>query len=414
LFANFFLILTALYQLKPASRSMVIEAMGAQRLPYVWIVTAVTMIVFVSWYHRLVARYPRINIVMGSCLTICGLLVLFRGLLTLPGPTAALGFYVFVDIMGVVLVEQFWSLTNALYTTGEGKSWYGFVGAGGLFGGVAGGGLSALLVRHTPLETPDLLLTAAITILIVLLLTRTMGRFGIYRETAPGTQPIPVGQGGLRRLGRSRYLLLMAGVLLLVQLVSPLIEYQFLNTVEASFPDQETRTAYLSLFFSVMGLIAIAVNLGITPVVHQVFGTIPGLLVQPVMITLCSCFFLLDPSLIMGAAAKISDRALSHSINRASKELLYVPIPPVLIYQAKAWLDMLGYRLFKVSGSLIILTVTQWLPVAMDLSQLSWIAITICGLWIFLVTVLGQEYRMVCKNQGGFLTSPPEFPFHNF
>lgn len=400
LFANFFLILTALYQLKPASRSMVIEAMGAQRLPYVWIVTAVAMILFVSWYHRLVARYTRINIVMGTCLVISGLLVLFRSLLILPGPTAAIGFYVFVDIMGVVLVEQFWSLTNAIYTTGEGKSWYGFVGAGGLVGGVVGGGLSAFLVRHTPLETPDLLLTSATTILIVLLLTRAMGRFGIYRETAPRALPLPVGKGGLRRLGQSRYLLLMAGVLLLVQLVSPLIEYQFLTTVEAAFPEQEARTAYLSLFFSVMGLVSIAVNLGITPVVHQFFGTIPGLLVQPVMITLFSWFFLLDPSLLMGSAAKISDRALSHSINRASKELLYVPITPVLIYQAKAWLDMLGYRLFKVAGSLIILAATQWLPVALDISQLSWIAITLCGLWIFLVTVLGQEYHMVCKKQG--------------
>ncbi|MDH4011080.1 MAG: hypothetical protein OEU55_10220, partial [Desulfobacterales bacterium] len=36
LFINFFLIIMALYQLKPASRSLFIESLGAERLPYIW------------------------------------------------------------------------------------------------------------------------------------------------------------------------------------------------------------------------------------------------------------------------------------------------------------------------------------------------------------------------------------------
>jgi len=101
----------------------------------VWIITALTMVVFITYYHRLVARHSRFNVVLGTCLTISSLLVLFRFLITLPGPAAAVCFYVFVDILSVVLVEQFWSLTDSIYTTREGKSWYGFVGTGGLVGG---------------------------------------------------------------------------------------------------------------------------------------------------------------------------------------------------------------------------------------------------------------------------------------
>jgi len=399
LFINFFLIILAYYQLKPASRSLFIESLGAEKLPYIWIATAVTMGVFIVYYHRLVARHNRMHVVLGTCLTISALLVVFRLLLNHSNSLIAAGFYVFVDILGVVLVEQFWSLTNSIYTTHEGKSWYGVVGTGGLVGGVAGGWAAAMLIRHTPLQTPDLLITAAVIIMLIFGLTWVMGRVGLYCEVE---HPVPLEpiSGGWRILRHSRYLLLIAAILLLAQLVSPLVEYQFLNTVAASYPELEARTAFLSLFFSVMGAVSIAINLGITPLVHRALGPIAGLLLQPLMIWIFSIWFFMQPTLYFSAANKISDRALSYSINRASKELLYVPVDSVLIYQAKAWIDMFGYRLFKVSGSLLILLSTQWLPFRISVPQLSWFSVSICFIWMILVYLVRQDYHLVCQKAG--------------
>ena len=397
LFINFFLIIMALYQLKPASRSLFIETIGAEHLPYIWIATAVAMGAFITYYHRLVERHSRINVVLGTCLTIFGLLIVFRLLLKYPGPIVPACFYVFVDMLGVVLVEQFWSLTNSIYTTHEGKSWYGLVGTGGLVGGVAGGWVSAMLIRHTPLQTPDLLLTAAGIIGTILVLTWLMGRVGIYCEVEHVVRPHQKASGGWRILGHSRYLSLIAAILLLAQLASPLVEYQFLNSVESAYPDREARTAFLSLFFSVLGILSIGVNLGITPLVHRYLGAIAGLLVQPLMIFIFSWCFFLQSTLFFSSAAKISDRALSYSINRASKELLYVPVDSILIYQAKAWIDMFGYRLFKVAGSVVILLSTQWLPFKVSVPQLSWFTISICALWIAIIFVLRLDYQVVCE-----------------
>ena len=397
LFVNFLLIITALYQLKPASRSLIIESMGAQRLPYVWIITAVTMVVFISFYHRLVERFSRLHIVLGTCLIISGLLVVFRVIAKGHGIIVPIGLYVFVDILSVVLVEQFWSLTNSIYTTQEGKSWYGFVGTGGLVGGVAGGGISALFIKYTPLQTPDLLLTAAGTIFLIFVLTWIMGRFGLFCEVEQVVSLNRTTKGSWRIFGHSRYLVMIAGILLLAQLVSPLIDYQFLNTIEKYYPEREARTAVLSLFFSVMGLISIVINLVITPLVHRVFGAIGGLLAQPLMISLLSWCYLFQSTLFFGCAMKIGDRGLSYSINRASKEMLYIPIDPVVIYQAKAWIDMFGYRLFKVLGSVVILLFTQWLPIALAVNQLSWFTVVICAVWIGLILVLRLEYHLVCQ-----------------
>ncbi len=400
LFINFFLIILAYYQLKPASRSLFIESLGAQRLPHIWIATAVTMVVFISYYHRMVERYSRINVVLGTCLTICILLVIFRLLLQYPGSIAPACFYIFVDILSVVMVEQFWSLTNSIYTTNEGKSWYGLVGTGGLVGGVAGGWVSAALIKYTPLQTPDLLLSAAGIIGIILVLTWLMGRVGIYCEVDHVVRPQPAASGGWRILRHSRYLLLIAAVLLLAQLASPLVEYQFMNSVESAYPEREARTAFLSLFFSVLGIMSIAVNLGITPLVHRYLGAIAGLLVQPVMIIIFSWCYFFQSTLFFSCATKISDRALSYSINRASKELLYVPVDSILIYQAKAWIDMFGYRLFKVAGSVVILLFTQWLPFQVSVPQLSWFTVSICAIWIAFILVLRQDYQLVCQSAG--------------
>ena len=397
LFVNFFLIITALYQLKPASRSLIIESMGAQRLPYVWIITAITMVVFISFYHWLVERFSRLNIVLGTCLTISALLVVFRVFAKSHGLIVPVCLYVFVDILSVVLVEQFWSLTNSIYTTREGKSWYGFVGTGGLVGGVTGGAISAFLIKYTTLQTPDLLLTAAGTIFLIFVLTWVMGRFGLFCEIEQMVSLASPAKGSWRIFGHSRYLVLIAAILLLAQLVSPLIDYQFLNTIEQYYPDRDPRTAVLSMFFSVMGLISIGINLGVTPLIHRVFGAIGGLLVQPLIISLLSWCFLFQSTLFFGYAIKIGDRGLSYSINRASKELLYVPIDPVVIYQAKAWIDMFGYRLFKVLGSLVILLFTRWLPIALTVNQLSWFTIVICTVWIGLIMVLRFEYHLECQ-----------------
>ena len=394
LFTNFFLITTALYHLKPASRSLFIDSLGAERLPYVWIGTALTMLCLISYYHRLVAKYSRLNVVLFSCLIFSGLLVVFRLVLATTDVAGSVAFYIFVDILGVVLVEQFWSLSNSIYTTREGKSWYGFVGTGGLLGGVAGGGVAALLIKGTSLQTPDLLLVAAGIILLTFSLTAIMGRLGIYCEAdSPSQAKKP--EGDWRFLTHNRYLLLIAAILLFAQLASPFIEYQFLNAVQAAYEEREARTAFLSMFFSLLSLVSILINLVITPFIHHKLGVIAGLLFQPLLVFFCSWGFMLKPTLIMGSVTKISDRGLSYSINRASKELLYVPVDALKIYQAKAWIDMFGYRLFKIFGSILILLFTQWLPIRITIAQLSWFTLSICLTWIGLIMVLRRDYLSI-------------------
>jgi AAA family ATP:ADP antiporter len=395
LFGNFFLIITAYYQIKPASRSLFIEHLGASNLPYVWIGTAVILGLLMAFYQHTVARFSRERVVIGTCLLVAGLLVLFRLLWLWPNEWLSVAFYIFTDIVGVVLVEQFWSLANALYTTLDGRRWYGLVGTGGLVGGVFGGALAAALLHFTPLQTPDLLLVGAAFTGLIAIMTHSMVRLGLYRESQhakAGEFRNGTGWGGW---GHNRYLLLIAGMLLLAQLAEPVVEYQFLSIVEQAYPQREPRTEYLSLFFSVLGLVSIGVNLVLTPLVHRFLGVIAGLVIQPLALAVSTVVFMASPTLLIAAIMKISDRGLSYSINRASKELLYVPIDPLLIYQAKAWIDMFGYRIFKVMGSVLILLLTQWTAWQVSVSELGWLTLVICATWIGVIVALRSDYQIL-------------------
>ncbi len=398
LFTNFFLIIAALYHLKPASRSLFISVLGSEYLPHVWIATALVLALIISLYHRLVARHSRINVVLGTCIVIIACLLMFNWSLDDGGFAKAFTFYIFVDVLSVILVEQFWSLTNTIYDTASGKRWYGLIATGGLLGGVAGGSLSNILIERFGLDTMDLLLVAAGIIAVLMLLTLLMGRLGLYTEhtgVRDNNGNTANNGGDWRAILKHRYLFFIALILLLAQMVEPLVEFQFMQVVEASIAGRDARTAYLGTFFSLLSGVAIAINLFITPLVHRWLGALGGLFAQPLAVTVGSLWYMSQATLQAGAFLKISDRGLSYSINRASKELLYVPIDPLLIFQAKAWIDMFGYRLFKVLGSLLILLLTQWLPWSIDAGQLGWLVLGVCLAWLLVLLRLGGEYRKI-------------------
>ena len=221
-------------------------------------------------------------------------------------------------------------------------------------------------------ETSDLLLFAVAILAILVLLNLVFARLGVYDENIKTTKATRFHEGW-ESLVTNRYLVLIAVTLLLSQIASPLVEYKFMSMVEGSFTELNQRTSFLSGFFANLGLISIGINLLITPFVHRHFGVIAGLTLQPFFLLISTWSFYLHPGMLTAQIMKISDRGLAYSINRASRELLYVPIDPLQIYQAKAWIDMFGYRLFKVAGSVLILLLTQWLPISVSSVGLSWL-----------------------------------------
>lgn len=382
LFLDFFLIILAYYQVKPASRSLFLEFADARDLPYLWTGSALLLLALMPLYGRLLKKFSRLNIVLGTCAIVLALLILFRVLLRDPGLPTVIGFYVLVDIFSVVLVEQFWSLTNSVFRSSDGRRWYGLIASGGLVGGLIGGLGASWLVTATPLTTVDLPLVSAAVIGLMMWLTLRLARHGFYDE-APAAALQPADAVDVWTTVRnSRYLTLIAVMLLLSQICEPIVEYQFMHLVELTYPDKEARTAYLSGFLSLLSGLALFINLALAPMLLRGFGVGVGILAQPALLGLSALGFAFEPRLATAGIMKISDRALAYSLNRTARELLYVWVDAATIYRAKAWIDMVGYRGFKIVGSLIILLLTQWLPWRVGAAGLSWAVVAMCAGWI--------------------------------
>lgn len=382
LFFDFFLIILAYYQVKPASRSLFLEYADAKDLPYLWTASAVLLMTLMPVYERLLKKFSRLNVVLGTCGVVVVLLVAFRILLLRPGLPAAVAFYLMVDIFSVVLVEQFWSLTNSVYRNSDGRRWYGLIASGGLVGGLVGGFVAAWLVSATPLTTVDLLLVSAGIIGLMMWLTLRLARHGFYDEAPAARATASHIADVWTTVRNSRYLKLIALMLLLSQICEPIVEYQFMHLLELSYTDKEMRTAYLSGFLSVLSGFALLMNLAVTPLLLRRFGTVAGILAQPVLLGLSAMGFAFETRLWMAGVMKISDRGLAYSVNRTARELLYTWVDAATIYRAKAWIDMVGYRAFKIAGSLAILLLTQWLPWKVSDAGLSWAVVAMCAGWI--------------------------------
>lgn len=396
LFINFALIIMAYYMVKAASRSMILEEASSAILPYIWIGSALLLMVLVPVYQTIVPRVPRFGLILSTLAIVAGLLLVFWLRFEQPTLMVASAFYIFVDIFSVVLVEQFWSLTNSVYRTRQAKRWYGLIGSGGLVGGIVAGMLAAQLIAKTSMQTPDLLLVSAALIAVLAAITMFLAASGLFAEEQPD-QAEENRASPAALLRENNYMVLVASILMLAQLAAPFVEYQFMTLVREVYTEQDQRTVYIAQVFTWISSFALLINLLITPLIHRAIGAIAGLLVQPTMLIAGALAFIWMPVMQVSAALRVMDRGLSYSVNRASRELLYVPISTETLYRAKAWIDMLGYRLFKVFGSGVIILLTECFVEPFSLAQLSAVLVVICLSWTLAVLLTRDRYRQVLE-----------------
>ena len=100
---------------------------------------------------------------------------------------------------------------------------------------------------------------------------------------------------------------------------------------------------------------------------------------------------LMIPVLWTSAAARVLDTALRYTVDKTTREILFMPLPTSMKYQAKPFADVAVDRFAKGRrrGSLLIVAIkgfglTWW--------QLSYISLIVAGLWVFAGAARTAEY----------------------
>jgi ATP/ADP translocase/HEAT repeat protein len=395
MFAYSFLAMTAYNVVKPITRSKFISSLGADNLPYVQLAAGLLIGVLMQGYSVFVSRLPRRYVAPLTLAGMSALLVGFWFLFRAAGDWVSVGFYLLGLILGILLISQFWTLANDIYDARQAKRVFGFIGGGSSLGGMTGAGLTALVVSRV--GTENLLLCSA----MILVLCAGLVALIVRREEAAGRGGAVVaeeeGVGGkeaIRLLRESRHLQIIALVIAFAAVGAGLIEQQLNMAAEAfkgrSATDSLTQfLAQVTLYLSAIGFL---VQVALTSRVHRYLGVGFALLVLPTSLGVTGIVMLLNAALWAPALARILDTSLRYTLDKTTREVLFLPLPTALKYRAKPFVDVTVDRFAKGLAALLALVLIKPWGLGLNWQQISYASLAVMALWVVTAVRARREY----------------------
>ena len=410
MFVYFSLVTFSIYVVKPAKESLFLDYLTKKRLPYAFLLTAILMGLAVSLNSRLLRRVNRPVYITSSLafFAVSGLVfwLFIRG--ASPWPWTFLLLYSWGDILMVTAITQFWIFVNDLFRPREAKRKVGFLVSGGLLGGIAG----SLVARFRPLHlrTESLVLAGPVLlvlcIVIVFVVQRASPQEAKEDDKAAELKRDKVGFAqSLAILRKSRYLLLLSGLILSAIIVSNLVDFQFKSAAEIAFPERDARTSFLATFYLAILVVSYLFTALLTSRILRNFGMRIALLILPIFLLLCSItiFFIPAAGMIYWAVTiKGVDKSLSHSLSQSVREVLYIPVPQDIKYKAKVFIDMFLNKFADGLAGLVLIGISAFIDLsARDVSlvrDVSLIIIVFIVVWVWFGLRVTREYVTIVKN----------------
>lgn len=384
-FALFGATLMSSYALaKPAAESYFLERHGSRALPWAWLAVSVAVVVVVAIYARIAARASLPRLFQGALFGSAGVLfvLLLSDYVSLPG--ASFFLYVWKDVYIVVLIEIFWSYANLVFKIKTARWLYGvFLGAGSL-----GSVLGNLVASRVAEDYGTITVLWSVLPILGLLLAAALRFSGAVRVPAPESGTKPSFQESVRLVLDGRYLRLILALVVTVQLLINLLDFQYMAVLEETYPDVDARTKVNGDVHAVINAGALTLQF-VGGVALRAFGVSSTLIMIPVLIGASVAYFLIAPGFLSMSIAKVSGKVFDYSLFRAAKEILYIPLDYRSKTEGKAVIDMMVYRLAKGGAAFLLLGLTA----AGAHLQLGVVNLTLAFVWLGITLALVARFR---------------------
>ena len=397
MFLYSFLAMTSYNIIKPITRSEFISSLGADNLPYVQFGAGVLIGFLMQGYTFVMRAVPRRQTIPITQAGMAALLLVFWFLFTTIGADwIAVAFYIVGLILAVLLISQFWTLANDIYDPRQAKRVFGFIGGGASLGGATGAALTAFLVEN--IGAKNMLLVSAsimaVCVGIVMFVLRRESAAGRSDATATGEDKGTSGAEAIQLLRSSRHLQVIAMVIAFAAIGAAIIEQQ-LNMAAAEAKgstNSDAIAAFLAQVTVYLSLIGFVIQVGLTSRIHRVLGIGFALLILPISLGTTAVIMLFNRALWAPGLARILDTSLRYTVDKTSREVLFLPLPSELKYRAKPFIDVTMDRFAKGMGALLILVLIKDWGAGLDWQQLSYASLTMVGLWMLTAMAARREY----------------------
>jgi ATP:ADP antiporter, AAA family len=414
--ANAFLILAAYYVIRPLRDALLLPVRvglpgggvltGPEIKSYTGAILAGLFIFIVPLYGVVASKVNRIRLINGVTLffvTTLGMFVVL-GQAGVPPTSLGLPFFLWIGIFNLMVVAQFWSFANDVYTPDQGKRLFAILGFGASVGALAGSTLTSLLLA--PLGEFNLMLVSGGILLACLALTNFVNMRVKSRTTAgrkiEADQPLAA-DGGFQLVLRQKYLLLIGLLTLVAQLVNTNGNYilgetltqmaraQVAGGAVGGLSERQIIGSYMAGTDFWQNLLGVAIQLFLVARIFKYMGVGGALLVMPTISLFSYGLFAAAPVLALIRVAKIAENATDYSLQNTVRRALFLPTSREAKYKALQAVETFFWRagdMLSGVATLLIVQILGW-----GVRSYAAVNVGMVVVWMLIAIGLSRENR---------------------
>lgn len=346
---------------KSIRNGLFLREFGAYKLAYVYVGVPIALTLFVPVYVRIAARLGQRTVITGSLVFFLSNVLVFWYLFTYQRtPMLSAIFYIWVNAFGIIAPVQVWTFANAIFDTRQAKRLFGLIGAGASAGAILGGKLANVLVGpvggtvNLLLVFAGLIAAAAVMVNVAWQAVPTKGA-----RAMGGQRAVPFGET-LRLIAGTRYLATIAMLVVLTAIVTQWTQFQLSLVAEARFGrDADRLTAFYGDLNFYLGIVAFLLQIFGTGVALRTLGLAITILLLPASLAAGSALVVIFPAFWAVLLTNVCDQSLRFSVDKASFELLYLPVADAVKTNVKATIDIIINRVADAIGGVMLGVATQ-------------------------------------------------------
>ena len=406
---NVFVVMLGYYVLKTVREPLILASGGDSALPfpvsgaegkaYAASVQAFCLVLASIAYGRLAARWPVRRLISRVIAFFFLCLLGFYGAAYAGLPHLGFIFYVWVGVFNVAIIAQFWAFANDVYPRASGERMFPIIMLGMGLGGWLGSKLAASLYRHG-VESFEMMLVAAALLLVhaalyyVVHLLRRQAHGEVPRESLPEAAPFSM-RGAFALLAESRYLKLIAAMLIAANLVNTTGEYLLSVAVTTAAEGSPDPHAFIGAtyadFHADVNMAVLLVQGLLTSRIVRHGGVRAVLFALPLVALSAYSLIALGATFSVIRWAKVAENTTDYSLMGTAKALLFLPTTREEKYKAKVAIDTVFVRLGDVLASgLVAFGVHVFTLSARGFALVN---VAVIAVWLLLAIGIARRYR---------------------
>jgi len=392
-----FLLLAAYYLLKTVREVLILTEGGAEVKSYSSAGQAVLLLFLVPAYGAFASRVRPVKLVTVVTLFFASHLVLFM-LAIQGGMRVGIAYFLWVGIFNLMVIAQFWAFAADLYSEEQGKRLFPIIGVGGSLGAWLGALRAGALIDNAG---PSRLLLGAFVVLIICaslvpVIHKLAPRHGERRA-----KETPVTSGnGFSMIAKDRYLILIAAMTILINIVNTTGEYLFgrytIEQAQLLFPGtgaavQAAREQFVgetySRLYSTVNFLGFFLQMFVVARVFKWFGIGVALAIHPFVAFFGYLLMLRAPSLQLLGLVKVADNSLDYSLGNTTRQVLWLATTREAKYKAKQAIDSFGVRIGDLASAGLVFVGEQ---LVLSVPAFAGITLALTGAWLGIVRLLAS------------------------